>query len=58
MKQYLIKIIPYLYDLINDHSTARRVWKMQIYMDVNFISSKDTGKTRIYYMWRDNVSIM
>ena len=27
-------------------------------MHVNFISSKDTGETRTYYMWSDNVSIM
>ena len=27
-------------------------------MHVNFISSKDTGETRIYYMWSDNVCIM
>ena len=27
-------------------------------MHVNFISSKDTGETRIYYMWSDNVSII
>ena len=27
-------------------------------MHVNFISSKDTGETRIYYIWSDNVSIM
>ena len=27
-------------------------------MHVNFISSKDTGETRIYYMRSDNVSIM
>ena len=26
-------------------------------MHVNFISSKDPGETRIYYIWRDNVSI-
>ena len=58
VKQYLIKIIPYLYDLINDHRIAERVWKMQINMDVNFISSKDTGETRFFYMWSDNVSIM
>ena len=58
VKQYLNKIIPYLYDLINDHRIARRVWKIQINMHVNFISSKDTGETRIYYIWSDNVSIM
>ena len=27
-------------------------------MDVNLISSKDTGETRVYHMWSDNVSIM
>ena len=35
-----------------------RVWKIQINMHVNFISSRDTGETRIYYVWSDNVSIM
>ena len=58
VKQYLNKITPYLFDLINDHRIARRVWKIQINMHVNFISSKDTGETRIYYIWSDNVSIM
>ena len=51
-------IMPYLYDLINDHRIARRVWKIQINMHVNFISSRDTGETRTYYIWSDNVSIM
>ena len=27
-------------------------------MSANFISSKDTGETRIIYLWSDNVSIM
>ena len=27
-------------------------------MHVNFISSRDTGEIRIYYVWSDNVSIM
>ena len=27
-------------------------------MHVNFISSRDTGETRSYYVWTDNVSIM
>ena len=58
VKQYLNKITPYLYDLINDHRIARRVWKIQINMHINFISSKDTGKTRIYYIWSDNISII
>ena len=58
VKQYLKKITPYLYDLKNDHRIVRRVWKIQINMLVNFISSKDTGETLIYYMRSDNVSIM
>ena len=56
--QYLNKITPYLYDLINDHRIVRRVWKIQINMHVNFISSKDTGESHIYYILSDNVSIM
>ena len=44
--------------MINDHRIARRVWKIQISMHVNFISSKDTGETRTIYVWSENVSIM
>ena len=44
--------------MIHDHRIARRVWKNQISMRVNFISSKDTGKTRTIYLWSNNVSIM
>ena len=61
VKQYLNMIMSYLYDLINDHRIARRVWKIQINMHVNFISSKDTGETRTIYKWSNNyvvVSIM
>ena len=42
VKQYLSKITSHLYDLINDHRIARRVWKIQIFMRVDFICSKDT----------------
>ena len=45
--------------MINDHRIARRVWKIQIFMRVNFIFSKDTDETRtIYVFMYDNVSIM
>ena len=40
---------------------ARRVWKIQISMLVNFISfisNKDIGETRIIYVWSDNIKIM
>ena len=58
VRQYLNKITSHLYDLINDHRIARRVWKIQISMRVNFISSKDTGETRTIYVWSDKVRIM
>ena len=54
VRQYLNKITQHLYDLINDPRIARRVWKIQISMLVNFISSKDIGKTRTIYVWSDN----
>ena len=58
VKQYLNKITPYLYDLLNDHRIVRRVWKIQINMHVNFIFSRDTGEARICYGQSDNISIM
>ena len=58
VKQNLSKITQHLYDLINDHRTARRVWKVQVSMRVGFISSKDTGETRTIYVWSDNLKIM
>ena len=58
VKQYLNKIAPYLYDLINDYKNAKRVWKIQINMHVDIISSIDTGEICTYYVWSDNVSIM
>ena len=36
------------YLLINDHRIDRRIWKIQINMNVNFISSRYTGETRTY----------
>ena len=44
--------------MINDHRIARRVWKIQISMRVNFVSSKDTGESRISYAWSNTESIM
>ena len=58
VRQYIIMITPYLYDLINDHRVVRRVWKIQISMCVNFVSSNDTGETLTIYVWSDNVNIM
>ena len=44
--------------MVNDHRIARRVWKIQISMRVNFISSKDTGETRTNYVWSNNTKII
>ena len=51
VKQYLNKITQHLYDLINDHKIARKVWRIQISMRLSFISSKDTGETHTIYVW-------
>ena len=58
VEQYLKKITQHLYDLINEHKIARKVWKIQISMRVNFISPEDTGETCTVYVWSDNKKIM
>ena len=48
--------MPYLSDLINDHKTNRNSsieWKIQINMNVNFVSPNDTGETRTIFVWSD-----
>ena len=52
--------MPYLSDLINDHKAIRNEsneWKIQINMNVNFVSPNDTGETRTIFVWSDNVEI-
>ena len=44
--------------MINDQKIARRAWKIQISMHVNFIFSKDAGETCTIYVWSNNESIM
>ena len=36
---------------------ARKAWKIQISMRVNFTSSKDIGETCTIYVWSDNKKI-
>ena len=57
-KKLSVKQYQHLYDLMNDHRIARRVWKIRISMHVNSISSKDTGETRTIYVWSDHEKIM
>ena len=52
--------MPYLSDLINDHKAIRNEsneWKIQINMNVNFVSPNDTEETRPIFVWSDNVEI-
>ena len=60
-------IIPYLREMINDHKATMKLknnkthfgeWKTQLSMSINFISSNDTGETRIIHVWSDNEEIM
>ena len=44
--------------MINDHKAAKKVWKIQISIRVNFISSKDTGETHTIYVWGANKKVM
>ena len=71
VKEYLYKIMSYLHDMIHGHkgpmkakvSPGNKViryknlgeWKIQLTMQVNFISCKDTKETRIMHIWSDNV---
>ena len=64
---------PYLSDLINDHKMQgvwevlsgntviyynnQKEWKIQLSMTINFISSKDSDKTRTIHTKSQNVEI-
>ena len=56
-KEYLDMIRPYLSDMINDHKT-RREWKIQLTMQINFISSKDSEETCTMHTKSHNIEIM
>ena len=47
----------YLSDLINDHKTQNE-WKIELTMQINFISSKDSDETRTMHTKSDNIEIM
>ena len=47
----------YLSDIINDHKTQGE-WKIQLTMDINFISSKDSNETRTMHTKSENIEIM
>ena len=47
----------YLIDIINDYKTQGE-WKIQLTMEINFISSKDSNETRIMHTKSYNIEIM
>ena len=49
-------IRPYLRDMINDHKT-RREWKIQLTMQINFVSSKDSEETRTTHTKGYNIEL-
>ena len=55
--EYLNMIRAYLVDMINEHKNQSE-WKIQLTMTINFISSKDSDKTRIMYIKSNNIEIM
>ena len=56
-KEYIDIIRPYLSDMINDHKTQSE-WKIQLTMQTNFISSKDSEDTRTMHTKSSNIEIM
>ena len=57
LEDYLDIIKPFLRDMINNHKTHGE-WKIQLTMQITFISSLDTGEFRIMNSKSDNVEIM
>ena len=58
LKEYLNLIEKYLKELIEEYK-LKREWKVQLTIEVNFISLKPGfDETRIMYTRRDNVEIM
>ena len=57
-------IMPYLRDMINNHKAPMKLkdhffgeWKIQLTMQINFVSSLDPGEIRTIYSKSDNVEI-
>ena len=56
-EEYLDIIRPYLSDMINNHN-PQSDWKIQLTMQINFISSKDSEETRTMHTEKRNIEIM
>ena len=56
-EEYLDIIRPYLSDMINNHN-PQSDWKIQLTMQINFISSKDSEETCTMHTKSHNIEIM
>ena len=56
-EEYLDIVRPHLSDMMNDHKT-QSVWKIQLTMQINFISSKNSDETRSMHTISDNTEII
>ena len=55
VNEYLDIIRPYLRDIVNHHKTQSE-WKIQLAMEINFISSKpDSDETHTIHTKSDNI---
>ena len=50
-------IVPYLSDMIND-AKSQSEWKIQLPMEINFVSFKDSDEIRLIHTKRDNIDIL
>ena len=57
LKKYLYKIRPFLKDIINDLKTPD-IWKIQLTIAINFISSKNNDEEHVIHSKNDNIKIM
>ena len=57
VKEYLSKIKPYLRDMIVNHQKSA-MWKNQLSITINFISSKDVDEDPVMHSRSDNIEFM
>ena len=55
--EYFNKIIPYLRDVIDNHK-AKGEWKIQLVMQIIFVSFIDANETQVMHTKSDNIEIM
>ena len=55
--EYFNKIRPYLRDMIDNHK-AKGEWKIQLVMQIIFVSFIDADETQVMYTKSDNIEIM